>query len=186
VQDIVRAIRNMRAEKNVTPGKRIGATIVSADKLTFIQQELPVIAALAHLDLKQVEVLEYLETKPEGQVALVVAGVEMYFPLAEMVDLEAEHARLEKELAAIQGEITRLETLLASSFGQKAPPAVVDKERTEAGSIPQYCLEDQPAAGQVGKHKARGRRHDGATPGILDSPDVTSFIMVKYPARRLS
>jgi valyl-tRNA synthetase len=129
VQDIVRAIRNMRAEKNVTPGKRIRATIVSADRLAFIQQELPVIAALAHLDLKQVEVLECLETKPEGQVALVVAGVEMYFPLAEMVDLEAERARLEKELAAIQGEITRLETLLASSFGQKAPPAVVDKER---------------------------------------------------------
>jgi valyl-tRNA synthetase len=133
VQDIVRSIRNMRAEKNVTPGKRIGATFVSADKLPFIQQELPVIAALAHLDLKQVQMLENLETKPEGQAALVVAGVEMYFPLAELVDLEAERARLEKELAAIQGEITRLEALLASPFGQKAPPAVVDKERQKLG-----------------------------------------------------
>ena len=129
VQEIVRVIRNMRAEKNVTPGKRIGATIVSADKLPFIRQQLPVIAALAHLDLKQVQVLENLETKPEGQAALVVAGVEMYFPLAEMVNLEAERARLEKELATIQGEITRLEVLLASPFGQKAPPAVVEKER---------------------------------------------------------
>ena len=129
VQDIVRAIRNMRAEKHVTPGKRIAATFVTADRLPFIQQELPVIAALAHLDLKQVQVLESLETMPEGQAALVVAGVEMYFPLAEMVDLEAERARLEKELAAIQGEITRLEGLLASPFGQKAPPAVVEKER---------------------------------------------------------
>jgi valyl-tRNA synthetase len=129
VQEIVRSIRNMRAEKNVTPGKRIGATIVTADRFDFINQELPVIAGLAHLDLNQIQVMKNLESKPKGQAALVVAGVEMYFPLAELVDLEAERVRLDKELAAIHGEITRLEALLASPFGQKAPPAVVEKER---------------------------------------------------------
>jgi len=59
----------------------------------------------------------------------VVAGVELYLPLAGLVDRDEERARLEKELAEAQGQIERLEKLLNSSFAEKAPPAVVEKER---------------------------------------------------------
>ena len=62
-------------------------------------------------------------------MGLVIGGVEIYLPLAELVDNDAERARLEKELADAEAQIGRLETLLGSTFAEKAPPAVVDKER---------------------------------------------------------
>ncbi len=148
VQEIIRAIRNLRAEKNVTPGKRIAATFVAGDKCSFIASQLSIIAALAYLDMTHLSVIDTLEQKPESQVSLVVAGVEIYLPLSELVDLEAERLRMQKELASIQGEISRLETLLASPFGQKAPAAVVEKERQKldayketAGKIQQHLSE---------------------------------------------
>ena len=67
--------------------------------------------------------------KPEDAAALVIGPVEIYLPLAGMVDLEQERARLEKELADANSHITRLEKLLASDFSKKAPEAVVAKER---------------------------------------------------------
>ncbi|MDP2974792.1 MAG: hypothetical protein Q8N45_01135, partial [Anaerolineales bacterium] len=54
---------------------------------------------------------------------------EIYLPLAGLVDLNEERARLEKELAGIQAQIERLEKLLAGDFSSKAPAAVVQKER---------------------------------------------------------
>jgi valyl-tRNA synthetase len=65
----------------------------------------------------------------EGFVALVVSGIEIYLPLAGLVDVEEERARLEKELAETQRQAQRLEQLLVGPFAQKAPPAVVQKER---------------------------------------------------------
>ncbi len=129
IQEIVRAIRNSRAEKQVTPGKRISATFIAGEKEEFIRSQLPVIAALAYLDMDHITIQKSMAEKPEGQTALVISGIEIYLPLSELVDLDAEKARLEKELSTIEGEIKRLENLLASPFGQKAPAAVVEKER---------------------------------------------------------
>ena len=57
-------------------------------------------------------------------------GVEIYLPLAGMVDLERERARLEQELERLTGEMARAEKLLANeSFVAKAPAAVIQKER---------------------------------------------------------
>ncbi|MDP7545539.1 MAG: hypothetical protein QGG31_07185, partial [Anaerolineales bacterium] len=54
---------------------------------------------------------------------------EIYLPLAGMVDAAAERSRLEKEIAALQAQIKRLQGLLGSPFAEKAPPPVVQKER---------------------------------------------------------
>jgi len=51
-----------------------------------------------------------------------------------VVDSAEEHARLEKDLAETQSQITRLEQLLGSDFANKAPTAVVDKEREKLAS----------------------------------------------------
>jgi len=59
----------------------------------------------------------------------VVGTVEIHLPLAGMVDLTGEKARLEKELKEAQSHIERLEKLLSSDFASKAPPALVQKER---------------------------------------------------------
>ena len=134
LQDIVRSIRNLRAEKGVAPSKRIAATFAAGTKAALIQEQAQVISALAGLDHSLLAILNSLPEKPEGAAALVVGPVEIYLPLAGMVDLEQERARLEKELAEAESQVARLEKLLASDFAKKAPEAVVSKEREKLAS----------------------------------------------------
>jgi valyl-tRNA synthetase len=131
VQDIVRSIRNLRAEKNVSPARRLTATMVTAEKAELLTEQAPIIAALAGLDPKLLTVLTALPAsrKPEESAVLVVGPVEIYLPFSGMVDVEAERARLSKELADTQSQIDRLEKLLGSDFANKAPAPVVAKER---------------------------------------------------------
>jgi valyl-tRNA synthetase len=92
---------------------------------------------LAGLDESQIVIEESTAEKPEGAAALVVGPVEIYLPLAGMIDLEQERTRLEKELAEAESHITRLEALLASGFASKAPEAVVAKEREKLAAYQQ-------------------------------------------------
>jgi valyl-tRNA synthetase len=134
LQEIVRSIRNLRAEKGVPPSRRIAATFAGGGKTSLLVEQAKVMAALAGLDESQMEVAASLKAKPEGAAALVVGPVEIYLPLAGMVDLEQERARLQKELAEAESQIMRLEKLLASDFARKAPEAVVAKEREKLAS----------------------------------------------------
>ena len=67
--------------------------------------------------------------KPRNAVAVTVLGVEIYLPLEGLVDVEAEKARLQKELEETEDQIKRLEILLNSPFAQRAPANVVERER---------------------------------------------------------
>ncbi|MHB1482043.1 MAG: valine--tRNA ligase, partial [Bellilinea sp.] len=128
-QEIIRAVRNLRTENKVTPGRRIGATIAAGDRLPILQSQAAALAALAYIDPQKLTLTDTLPEKPQDQVTLVVSGVEIYLPLSGLVDLASERIRLQKELDEVQSHITRLEDLLSSPFAQKAPAAVVDKER---------------------------------------------------------
>ncbi len=133
VQEVVRSIRNLRAEKNVNPGLRIPAILSSPPgPARLLLDEVDVIASLARLDADNVKVVSQGETpftRPEGHVALVAGPVEIYLPLKEMIDTSEERQRMQKELAEIQAQVERLQNLLAGSFAEKAPAAVVQKER---------------------------------------------------------
>ena len=129
VQETIRAIRNLRAEKKVSPARRLPATIAGGVKTALLKEQADVIASLAGLDRSQISILESLEIKPENSIALVAGSVEIYIPLSGMLDLEAERARLGKELADIEVQVARLEKLLGSDFANKAPATVVGKER---------------------------------------------------------
>ncbi|MCL4273460.1 MAG: valine--tRNA ligase [Anaerolineales bacterium] len=129
IQEIVRSIRNLRSEKGVAPSRKIAATISAGNKLDLLESQKPVIASLAGLDPSQVSILQSLTEKPADSAALVVGSVEIHLPLAGMVDLAEEKSRLEKELKEAESHIERLEKLLASDFANKAPAALVQKER---------------------------------------------------------
>ncbi len=130
VMDIIRAIRNLRAEKKVQAGKRITAVFAAGERLALLQEQAATLAALAHLDAGKMRLVDALTDKPaQGSVSLVVSGVEIFLTLSEQAEDEAERARLQKELAETEAQIERLEKLLAGDFAGKAPPAVVDKER---------------------------------------------------------
>jgi valyl-tRNA synthetase len=129
LQEIIREVRNLRTEKKVTPGRRIAATILAGDRLAMLQSQAKALAALAYIDPLQLTLVESLPEKPQDQAGLVVSGIEIYLPLSGLVDLESEQIRLQKELDEVQSQVARLEGLLGSPFAQKAPAAVVDKER---------------------------------------------------------
>ncbi|MGC8855869.1 MAG: valine--tRNA ligase, partial [Anaerolineae bacterium] len=129
IQEIIRAIRNLRAEKNIPLAKKLPATVLGGTKTDLLRQQAPVIASLAGLEAGQLTIQESLAEKPQNAAILVVGPVEIYLPLAGMVDESAERARLQKELSEAEAQIARLEKLLASDFAHKAPPAIVQKER---------------------------------------------------------
>ncbi|HBX68234.1 MAG TPA: valine--tRNA ligase, partial [Chloroflexi bacterium] len=129
LQEIVRSIRNVRAEKNVKPGQKIPATFVAGEFAHTLEHEAAALANLTRLDLDQVSIHHELAEKPEDSIVLVVGAVEIYLPLAGMVDLAEERTRLEKELAETESQIARLEKLLNSPFAEKAPANVVQGER---------------------------------------------------------
>ena len=87
------------------------------------------IAVLAGLNQAELSITKSLQDKPKDATALVVGSVEIYLPLAGMVDLANEKARLEKELKEAESHIQRLENLLGGDFANKAPAALVQKER---------------------------------------------------------
>lgn len=129
MQEIVRSTRNVRAEKGVAPSKRIAATIAGGAKMDLLKEQSKVLAALAGLSESELKITESLTDKPKDVIALVVGSVEIYLPLAGMVDIAEEKTRLEKELKDAESHIERLEKLLAGDFANKAPAALVQKER---------------------------------------------------------
>jgi valyl-tRNA synthetase len=132
IMEIVRALRNLRAEKGVDAKHRIPAIIDAGEMSNFIGLQREAIAALARLDEKKVEVIPSLDTIPERAVPLVVGSIQVYVPLDELVDVESETARLSKELEEVEAQASRLEELLSGAFSQRAPAEVVDKEREKA------------------------------------------------------
>jgi valyl-tRNA synthetase len=137
MMEVVRTIRNLRAEKNVNPGRKIPAVLAAGEATGALRQQAGAIAALANLDGRQLEILKSLEEKPEGNIALIVGPVEVYLPLAGLVDPAEERARLEKDLAGVESQVNRLEKLLASPFSERAPEEVVQKEREKLESYRQ-------------------------------------------------
>ncbi|MCB9144826.1 MAG: valine--tRNA ligase [Anaerolineales bacterium] len=129
IQEIVRSIRNLRAEKNVAPSKKIAAYISAGEKTDLLKDQSKVLASLAGLNEAELKISASLAEKPADAAALVVGSVEIYLPLAGMVDLASEKTRLEKELKEAESHIQRLENLLNGDFTKKAPAALVQKER---------------------------------------------------------
>ncbi len=128
-KEVIRAIRNLRAEKNVKPHQRIAAILVSESAHTLLQEQAETIAALSRLDMQRTEIHQKLAVKPENSIALVVGHIEIYLPLATLINADEERSRLEADLAEVKKQIQRLEDLLASPFAEKAPPEVVEKEQ---------------------------------------------------------
>ena len=135
IQETIRSIRNLRAEKKVSPAKRLPATLVGGSKTELLKEQSSLMAALAGLDQTRLSVIEFLDAKPDNSIALIAGSVEIHIPLSGMLDLEEERKRLEKELAETRNQIERLEKLLGSDFANKAPAAVVRKEREKLAAF---------------------------------------------------
>jgi valyl-tRNA synthetase len=135
--DAVRAIRNIRAEKKVEPGKHIEAYVAADDDATqaMLTADAPYIEALARV--RPLHVIAGAGDAPRDQVATAVleGGVSVVVPLAGLFDIAAERARLTKQIGEAEAEAGRIETKLANpGFRSKAPEKVIaaETERLEA------------------------------------------------------
>ncbi len=119
--ELITQIRNIRAELGVLPSKEI--RIIYEGRL--LPEQIAYLKALA----KASEIVPLTE-KPEKAVTAVVAGITAYMPLADMIDLDKEMARIKAEIAKMDKEIALASGKLKNpGFVDKAPAAVVEKER---------------------------------------------------------
>ncbi len=131
---LIRSIRNLRAEYDVTPGKRIPALIAAGEAAALLDEQRALLCALAKLDAQQLQIEAALEPPPQSAAA-VVGDVVGYLPLAGLVDLQAERERLAGEMADVSQRIARSEALLAGDFAHRAPPPVVERERNKLAEL---------------------------------------------------
>jgi valyl-tRNA synthetase len=135
VQNVINAVRNIRGENNIAPSKEIRLQIRLADGTNgqIFQTYDKYLRKLA-----RVSGIEFLAqgAKPKLASSAVVDGSEVFVPLEGLIDLEAERGRLEKEVARLQQAVDATERKLAnSSFVDRAPKEVVDKEREKLSSF---------------------------------------------------
>ncbi len=128
IMTAVRAIRNRRAEMNVPPSKKAKVYIATAHKATFKQGGV-FMQRLA--SASEVEIADSFEI--DGSVCIVTQDAKIYIPMGELVDFEAEKARLNKELAAVQKDLDFVNNKLSNeNFVAKAPANVVAAQREQA------------------------------------------------------
>ena len=130
IMDLIRAVRTRRSEMNVPPSKKARLTVATAEEDTFRLGEafLKKLAYASEVDFVPVG------TAPEaGSVTVVTHAAQASMPMAELVDLEKEKARMEKELKKNSAELQKLETKLQNpGFVNKAPEHVVKAEQERA------------------------------------------------------
>ena len=127
VMDAIKAIRARRSEMNVPPSKKAELNVVTEEQAVFTTG-IPFLKRLANAS--EVTVTADAPADVNGLVSVVTSAAKLYIPLAELVDLDAERARLAKEIEKAEKYLAGIEKKLSNEkFVSKAPEAVVQRER---------------------------------------------------------
>lgn len=128
--ELIRGIRNLRAEYSVDPGRKLSALAHGGPYEALMRNYAPLFDRLA-----RVNALTFLspeDAAPEKAATIVVGGATLYLPLADLIDLDAERDRLTGELDNLTNQINRSQNLLGNAnFVNKAKAEVVERERTK-------------------------------------------------------
>lgn len=131
IKGVIIAIRNIRGEMDISPAKSITAFLRKGSELdkTRLKNYRPYLQKLAKLNS-----IEWLDADEEAPVAATALhqDIEILVPLAGLIDVVAERARLEKEIAKLESGLKAVAGKLGNeNFVDKAPAAVVEKERAK-------------------------------------------------------
>ena len=132
IKAAVRAIRNLRTGMNVPPSRKAKVYVVSAkeDVRYIFESSKSFFATLGYAS--EVHVQEDKTGIDENAVSTLIHDAAVYIPLEELVDIDKEIERLEKEAAKLAGEIKRASGMLANpKFVDKAPAAKVEEEKAK-------------------------------------------------------
>ncbi|MEB3100389.1 valine--tRNA ligase [Ferviditalea candida] len=131
LKETIRVVRNVRAEVNVPMSKKIEMLIKPSNDevLAILERNIEYIRKFANTS--QLE-MNLNMSRPDKAMTAIVRGVELIFPLAGLIDISQEIARLEKELATLNGEVERVEKKLSNEgFIAKAPAKVIEEEKAK-------------------------------------------------------
>ena len=146
--DVVSAIRSIRGEMNIAPGRRIAAAIACDEGLrAVLEPQAALVMTLARLAR-----LDWLDAdaEPEGAAVAPLGDANVYVPLAGLVDVRAELARLGKNRARLEKDIAKLEGRLANpQYRANAPEAVVRKAEAELADLRARLDEVEAAIGRM-------------------------------------
>ena len=152
VLELIRAIRNRRAEMNIAPSRKAAVFIETRYADAFNNATAPFFARLA-----SASGIEVAESFPADRVSadtcvqVVTPAATAYLPLSDLVDYEKERARLTAEIAKVSAEVERLDKKLSNQgFVAKAPAAVVDAERAKLAAAREKLTATEAALAKLG------------------------------------
>ena len=125
---LISAVRAVRSELNVPPGEKIPMLLKDAgeESKARLRTHRDLILTLARLSGAE----ELAGDEPKGAVREVLDEATLVLPLADVIDVAGERTRLEKEIAKVEADISRMDKKLSNeNFTAKAPPEVVETER---------------------------------------------------------
>ncbi len=144
---LVTEVRSVRAEMNVPAGAKIPLLLKGASAITLdrLKTHLDVISRMARLDSAKES-----DEIPEGSVQVVVDEATIILPLADIMDLDKERQRLEKEINKVAGEIKKIDAKLSNEkFMSRAPEQVVEEQRERRADAEAVSSKLQEALGRL-------------------------------------
>ena len=149
-KEIIRGVRNVRAEMNVPNSRKAKVYVVCGDQelregLAYLSDAAQNMAAVNELVIQQTK-----DGIAEDMVSVVVPDATVYLPLEDLIDFAQEKERLEKEEARLYKEIARAEGMLGNEkFVSKAPEAKVQEERDKLAKYEQMMAQVEERLSQM-------------------------------------
>ena len=129
IMDLIAGIRVLRAEAGVEAAKKIHAIIIAHEDIALVNDKADIIKRLANLGT--LDIKENGE-KIEKAFSTFVGDLEIYLPLADLIDFDAEIKRITKEITELESYFASLEKKLSNkAFVQNAPEEIIQKERSK-------------------------------------------------------
>ncbi|MDO4548390.1 MAG: valine--tRNA ligase [Clostridia bacterium] len=134
VMEVIRAVRNLRSEMNVQPGKRASLLLrPHGDWADALRDSTGYFQRLCYAS--DVIIMDKDQPDPDKSASQAAKSCDLFVPLGELIDIDKELARLEKNRQNVEGEIKRANGMLSNpGFTSKAPQALIEKERQKLES----------------------------------------------------
>ena len=132
MKEIIRGVRNVRAEMNVAPSRKAKTYIVCENENLCQGFEEIKESSMPLMSANEIQIQSDKSGIAEDAVSVVVADAVVYLPMEELVDFEQELERLTKEEARLTKELARVNGMLNNEkFISKAPEAKINEERAK-------------------------------------------------------
>ena len=130
IKEVITEIRNVRSTKNIHPSKKSEIIVVSKQNNSEIKETIPIFIKLGFAS--EVKIQDSKDNIPENSIHIIVDDIEIFMPLAGLIDEEEEKKRIEAEKNRLHSEIARCEKMLSNpGFISKAPQAKIDEEKAK-------------------------------------------------------